>query len=40
MAVLEKYALPKKNYYDSHVENGCGYAADFDGKAILITKEL
>ena len=40
MTVLEKYALPKKNYYDFHVENGCGYAADFDGKAILITKEL
>lgn len=40
MAVLERYALPKKNYYDFQVENGCGYAAVFDGKAIFITEEL
>lgn len=40
MAVLEKYALPKKSYYDFQVQNGCGYAAVFDGKSIHMIEEL
>ena len=40
MAVMERYALPKKDYYDFQVGNGCGYTAFFDGKAIFDIEEL
>lgn len=40
MAVLEKYALPKKDYFDYGVENGGGYITEFDGEVIRITEKI
>ncbi|MGN0577071.1 MAG: histidine phosphatase family protein [Ruminiclostridium sp.] len=40
MAVLEKYALPKKDYFDYGVENGGGYITEFDGEIIRITEKI
>ena len=39
MAVLEKYALPPKGFYDWHCENGHGYICDYsDGKLNVLEK--
>lgn len=40
MAVLEKYAVPKRNYFDFHVKNGHGFITEFDGKKITITEQI
>ncbi len=40
MAVLEKYAVPKKNYYDWNVPNGGGYVTEFDGEKLTCTEEI
>ena len=40
MAILEKYAVPKKSFYDYQTENGCGFITEFDGKNIRITEEI
>lgn len=40
MAVLERYAWPKRAYYDFQVENGCGYVTAFDGEKITMIEEL
>lgn len=35
MAILEKYAVPPKGYYDWSVANGCGFMAEWNGKDLL-----
>lgn len=40
MSVLEKYAVPKRSYYDYGIENGCGYITDFDGKILRIMERI
>ncbi|MBP1549116.1 MAG: histidine phosphatase family protein [Oscillospiraceae bacterium] len=40
MAVLEKYAVPKRNYYDFQVKNGHGYITEFDGGKITILEQI
>lgn len=40
MAVLEKYALPKKDYFDYGVPNGGGYISEFDGEKIEIMEKI
>ena len=40
MAVLEKYAQPKKDYFDYGVENGGGYITEFDEEIIRITEKI
>lgn len=40
MAILEKYAVPKKSFYDYQVGNDCGYITEFDGENIEIIGEI
>lgn len=40
MSVLEKYAVPKKNYFDFQVKNGHGYKTEFDGEKIRILENI
>lgn len=40
MALLERFALPKKEFYEYHVENGRGYFVDFDGCAMSVLGRL
>lgn len=40
MAIMEKFGLPKWNFYDYQVENCGGFLADFDGKNIVGAKKL
>ena len=30
MNIMEAYALPKKEFYEWHVGNGCGYLVELD----------
>ncbi len=30
MNIMEQYALPKKEFYEWHVGNGCGYLVELD----------
>ena len=30
MNIMEKYALPKKEFYEWHIGNGCGYLVELD----------
>ena len=39
MAILEKFAVPEKNYYDYQIPNACGYATEFyQNKLHVLTK--
>lgn len=40
MSVLEKYAVPKKDYYDFQVKNACGYVTFFDGEKIIVSEQI
>ncbi|MCM1007629.1 MAG: histidine phosphatase family protein [Ruminococcus flavefaciens] len=40
MAILEKFAVPKGRFYDFQVENGCGFIAELDGKALKIVRRI
>lgn len=40
MSVLERFAVPKKGYYDYMTKNGCGYAAEFSDGQIKIIEEI
>ena len=40
MSVLERFALPKVDYYDCMTDNGCGWAADWDGCALTGAEKL
>jgi len=40
MAVMERFALPAKGYYDWHTANGHGFVTEFDGKNITVTEKI
>lgn len=40
MAILEKYALPEKSFYQWHRANGCGYVFELMDKKELALKQL
>ena len=40
MSIMEKYALPHKEYYDWHCENGHGYICEWDGLHLQIMEEI
>lgn len=40
MAILEKYAVPQKSYFDWHCENGHGYICEWDGSELYNTEVL
>ncbi len=40
MSVLEKYAVPKKNYFDFQVKNGQGFITEFDNEKIKILENI
>ena len=40
MAILEKYAVPHKSYFDWHCENGHGYICEWDGSELYNTEVL
>lgn len=40
MSVLEKYAFPKRSFYDYQVQNGCGFVSQFNGVKIIIESEI
>lgn len=40
MSILEKYAVPKRDYYDFQVKNGHGFITEFDGEKITITEQI
>ncbi|MBR6069530.1 MAG: histidine phosphatase family protein [Ruminococcus sp.] len=40
MSILEKYAVPHRDYFDFHCENGHGYFCEWDGKKLIITEEI
>lgn len=40
MAIAERFAFPKKGFYDYQVKNGGGYTAELDHGKITITSEF
>lgn len=40
MSVLERFAVPKKGYYDYMIKNGGGYLAELSDEKIQITDEI
>ena len=40
MALLERFAVPKKEFYEYHIENGGGYITEYDGEKLEIISKL
>ncbi len=40
MSVLAAYAVPKGDYFDFQIPNGCGYITEYDGKSIKILEQI
>ena len=40
MAAMERFALPKRGYYDWQCANGCGFSAGFDGENLTLITEI
>lgn len=40
MSILEKFAIPHKNYYEWNVPNGHGYLCEYDREKIKVLKKL
>ena len=40
MSVLERFAEPKKGYYDYMIKNSCGYVTEFNDGKIRILEEI
>lgn len=40
MSILEKYAFPRRDYYDWHCENGHGFVCLWDGSKLEITENI
>ena len=40
MSILEKYAVPHRDYFDWHCENGHGYICKWDGERITDTEKI
>ena len=40
MSILEKYAVPHRDYFDWHCENGHGYVCRWNGSELKITEKI
>lgn len=40
MSILEKYAVPKRNYFYYQIENGHGYITEFNDEKIKILEQI
>lgn len=40
MSILEKYAVPKRNYYDYQIPNGDGYITEYNDEKIIISEKI
>ena len=40
MSALERFAEPKKGYYDYMIKNSCGYVTEFNDGKIRILEEI
>ena len=40
MSILEKYAVPHRDYFDCHCENGHGYVCRWNGSELVITEKI
>lgn len=40
MAVMERFAVPRRSYFDWHIRNGHGYITEFDGETITVTENI
>lgn len=40
MSILEKYAVPRSDYFSWHCENGHGYICEFDGTKLEISEKI
>lgn len=40
MSIMERFAQPKRGYYDWQCANGCGFSAEFNGKEITLISEI
>lgn len=40
MSILERFAVPKGQFYDFQVENGCGFIADYDVGSLKIAGRI
>lgn len=40
MSVMEKYAMPHREFYDYQLKNGEGYICSFDGKTITVIGDI
>lgn len=40
MAIMEKFALPKRGFYEYHVKNGHGFLTEWDGSHLTILHQL
>ena len=40
MSIMEKYAVPERDYFDYHIANGNAYITEFDGEKITIIEEI
>lgn len=40
MAVMERFALPQRGYFDWQCANGCGFSADYDGRTLSLISEI
>ena len=40
MSILEKFAVPHRDYFDCACKNGHGYVCEWDGEKLVITEEI
>ena len=40
MSILDKYAVPHRDYFDWHCENGHGYVCEWNGSELVITEKI
>lgn len=40
MSVMERYAFPKKSFYEWHIQNGCGYITEYKNGIIEVISEI
>ncbi len=40
MALMERFAFPKKDFYGWHIDNGCGYECGYDGESLAVWKKI
>ena len=40
MSVMEKFAVPKRDYYDYQIKNGHGFVTEYSDGKIIIVEEI